>query len=695
MIGQARSEAMGRQANQGVKPLTNFSLRWLTVLLLLAQVPHYLHLPWWVSLLGSSITLLRLAGISRYTVFRTSPAVGGIVLISAAIVATGALWLHYGYLLGRDPCVALLFLLLSFKFLESRYDRDATLLICLSAFLLLTQYFYSQTIVSALITLPAVLVMGSVLQIVRDQSRPEPVMTALAGTARLLVLGAPIAALLFVIFPRLSSPLWQIPEDGRSQTGLGTEMDPGSISNLSLSAEVAFRVEFDGPIPDKRDLYWRGPVLSDFDGRVWRASNRYLQADLAPNTRIGPDSRTTRYSVLLEPHHRQWLFALQAPVTMPERIGADGRDTSQPMAFLMSDLQLLSRRPVTTLLAYSITSLLSDRYVERGVSPNHHLLLAGTNTRTIAFAGELRRQHPDDESYVNAVLRYFNQNPFHYTLEPPLLGHQPVDEFMFQSRQGFCEHYASAFTVMMRAAGIPSRVVTGYQGGTMNGDYMIVRQSDAHAWSEVWINNQWQRIDPVTAVAPHRVDQGVSALLDQSLPALARAAPGWIQRLQLSWDSLNHDWQRVIVNFNNNRQRQFWQRLGFGQPRPWHLALLVIAAAALWSVIALRQNLTTHRPGSQAQRYWLRYNRLLANAGLPRNPAETATAYGDRCAERLPEHRQRLFTLTRLFNTLFYHEPGPDQQKTLLNLCRMELRQLSSALRHQRKGMNKVYSTIR
>ena len=654
----------------------------LAALLFLVQIPHLSNLPFWVSaigmlLVGARLTLLKKPEHRVLRALISAPSVTVIAIVCALLIK----W-DYGYFVGRDPCVAFLLVLVAAKFAEVRRAADATLLLCLCAFLLLTQYFYSQTIVSAVITLPAVFALAYSLSILRDPENPEGTVKQLKMIGTLLLQGLPIAAVLFVVFPRLPGPLWSLPEDTIATTGLSDSMSPGSIGQLSQSDAVAFRVEFDEHIPTNSELYWRGPVLTEFDGRNWGLSK--LRSDATPGYN-GPREDLVHYTVTLQPHRQRWLFALDLATSLPQSYNAAG-DTNQRLSRnlgrLFDDGQILARETVSQTLRYRQSSLLSSVLPVNSPPRTDTLYLPGHNTRTIDFAQQMRARFISDADYAQAVMAHFNDQPFHYTLEPQLLGDKPVDEFLFDSREGFCEHYASAFVVMMRAAGIASRVVTGYQGGEMNNDYMIVRQSDAHAWAEAFIEGAWRRFDPTSAVAPSRIEGGLSAALpdEASVPRMARQAPGLLRNMRLRWDAINHQWQRLIIDFDNDSQAGLWERLGFGTPALWQLSAGFIALAGLWSVVVLWAPRFSRKQVNTQERYWQTLVRTLEARALRRHPNECADEFLHRAAQRWPSQGPRFDRLQGLFKCLRFQHPDTYDSKQLLSDCRSELLYLKLSL---------------
>jgi len=597
----------------------------LGALLFLSQLPHLLHLPPLVSLLGVSIVAIKLLAHHRPSVFLNtllSPVPMTIIALAGAVLVR----VHYGYFMGRDPCVAFLFILVSAKF-------AATLLLCLASFLLLTQYFYSQSILSALITLPAVLALGNALAVIRDSANAPSTRKNIRMVGKLLLQGTPLALLLFVVFPRMPGPLWSLPEDAAAVTGLSDSMSPGSIGSLSRSDKVAFRVEFDGPPPPANKRYWRGPVMDIFDGRRWTVSENTDRVSVLND----PDSQAAQYTVMMQSTHQRWLFALDYPTSLPLS-DSDDQTNRRVLAGLTPDLQLKSEKPITQVIRYKQTSSLSDSF-EPAVQPSPMLTqLAGKSPKTVAFAETLRSQSSNDLDYANNLLSYFNEENFHYTLRPSLLGDNPVDEFLFSTRNGFCEHYASAFVVMLRAAAIPARVVTGYLGGEMNGNYMIVRQSDAHAWAEGYINGRWVRFDPTGAVAPARVDTSMAAALGdgEPIPMMARQGNAWLKRVKLSIDELNHDWQRMVVNFNNDSQHRLWEKLGLPRLKLWQIMVVVLLITAVWCLAILGLPLQFNYSRRSQDKLWHRYVKSLSRLGVQRLPSETPNAFIDRATAHFP-----------------------------------------------------------
>ena len=638
-------------------PLARTQLAWLAVLVLCAQLPLWIHVPPWAAVAGAALVVARFAlpeellGPARLRRW---------LLPLLAFAAAVVLRLQFGQFLARDPCVVFLYLLVGIKYVETRSARDGALLICLAMFLLLTQFFYAQTIGAALLTAPALLTLGGALAALREAPARYEWKAPLVATARMIVQGIPLAALLFILFPRLAGPLWGLPADAAARTGLSERMAPGSIGSLSLSDEVAFRVDFAGPPPPPTLRYWRGPVLSVFDGQEWTLRPRARRGEL-----VRAAGRTIDYTVTLEPHGKQWLFALEHPASLPRRPNeaiTGAPDTGPVLAVLTYDQLLIATSPVTQAVRYEQRSTLGSAFpAVSEIERRENLQLPGNNPRTVAYARELRSRVASDRAFIASILGRFHDENFVYTLVPPLLGSDSVDGFLFDTRRGFCEHYAGAFVVLLRAAGIPARVVTGYQGGEINpdGGYMIVRQSDAHAWAEALLDGVWQRFDPTASVAPSRVERGLGAALAQGepIPYLARLDMTWLKSLRLHWDAINYQWQRSVVGFNLERQRDVLRDLGLGTARPWEIVAVAALALFVWGVFVLGFARVRAMHADPAVALWSRACRRLSRAGLQRRADEGPIEYTERATLRWPHLGALLRRLGETYASLRY---GPE-----------------------------------
>lgn len=609
-------------------PLSISQSQWLFGAALLCLAPLLPHLPEWLSAL-TALTMLW-CGMLLWRQ-ATLPHRG--LLAMVAIAGASGVLLHFHTLFGLKPGSAFLVLLFSLKLLEMRTQRDGFALVLLGYFLSLTQFFYSQGIGSAVMTLAGVVLTTTALIILNQpqQTSPRTLSAALPSLrlAGLMLLQAtPFMLLLFLLFPRVQGPLWGMPSDAFSGlTGLSDTMSPGSISQLSRSDAIAFRAkftrEFENKAPVQATLYWRGPVLTSFDGRTWKAGRSFIGNKLPYDT----TGKVIEYTVTLEPHNKSWLFALELPESIPAE------------SLIASDYQLLAKLPVRTRLRYEMRSVLeiaAGRHEYTSVLHDALQLPPDFNPRARELAESWRRELGNDNpAIVRRMLDYFRQQAFFYTLSPPLLGEDSIDEFLFESRRGFCEHYAAGFVFMMRAAGIPARVVTGYQGGELNpvDGTLIVRQSDAHAWAEVWFKERgWQRIDPTAAIAPSRIERNLAGALPagEPLPLLSRPQFTWLHQMRFRWDALANTWNQWVIGYNPQRQRDLLARLGMHSP-DWQQMTAVftgLCGALLlgFTAWALRQRQRL----DPALVVWNRLSGKLARRGLARRTWEGPLDYAKR-----------------------------------------------------------------
>ena len=667
MIGIDRLRLGRRRAPASGDALTAQQLRWLGVMLLAAQLPHLPFIPIWVALFGIAIVCIRLWLLARERLRpeRAAARIPSWTLLLFAAAAALLIRASYGYLVGRDPSVAFMIALVSIKFLESRSTRDGTLLVCLATFLAITPFLFRQSPLSALVMLPVLACAGGALAALaartpRSMQAATP-RVALAAIGKLLLQGLPLAALLFVLFPRIAGPLWGLPHADRGSTGLSDTMSPGRIAELIQDDSVALRADFDGRPPPSAQRYWRGPVLSRFDGANWTSSYQRHGGEPVADTRS-----TIAYTVTLEPSERPWLFALELPASLPE---VDGRIDSQ--VGMTRDMQLVLRRPIGQAVRYAQRSTLVDRYAARPDDAADNLRLpAQANPRTRELARTLRSRHADDRAYVAAVLGMFRDEPFVYTLEPGVVdARHAVDAFLFESRRGFCEHYASAFAVLLRAAGIPARVVTGYQGGELNprGNYLIVRQSDAHAWVEAIVDGRWQRFDPTGAVSPLRIESGISrALPDANLPLFSRLNDGVLKDAQWLLDAMNHAWRRHVVGFDRGRQHELLRALSLDPAQLWQAATAGVLLAAAWMLGVLAWLVWRRTPRERASALWGGVCTTLARAGLPREPHEGPLAFSSRASERWPEYAIAFHAIGESYAKLRYGRVAARERAVLV-----------------------------
>jgi transglutaminase-like putative cysteine protease len=627
---------------------------------LLVLAPHAAYQPMWLSL-----GVLALLAWRALLTLRAWPAPGRLLRAALTLLMTLLVYRYYGTLFGRDAGTALMSGMLALKLLELRSQRDYLLAAFLLYFLILANFLYSQSLWLAAYLLGAVLLCTAIL--VRLAQPGAEARYALGLATRLLLQALPLMLLMYLLFPRIQGSLWGMPVDAHGGvTGMSDELRPGSINQLSQSEAVAFRAAFDGAPPANADLYWRSLVLWQTDGRTWSRGDRRLPAARGFTGQGAP----VKYVITFEANNKPWLVALDLPATQP------------PNLRLLPGFVLAANAPVQERLRYALTSWPRYRTGELSAAERAAALQlpADTGERTRALAMRWRAQSVDDAGVVRAALDYFHHENFIYTLQPPLLGRQPVEEFLFETRRGYCEHYATALVTLMRAAGIPARALAGYQGGEFNpaGHYYIVRQSDAHAWAEVWLAGRgWVRVDPTAAVAPERIEYGADAvrrLASQGaafgqLPAetMRRALTlGWLEGLARQgnhlWDAVDMLWNTWVLDYSVERQQQLLRRLGFNTPSPLILVELLAGLSALlllgYAVYGWR--VPTRDP---VQRAYENFCHKLARSGLKRAPSEGAQDFARRCAQQRPDLGASIASITRQYIHLRYGAPDTPQDR--------------------------------
>jgi protein-glutamine gamma-glutamyltransferase len=634
---------------------------WLMATGAVTMAPHFSVLPVWLPITACLAMLWRGWLWKQGRLFANSWLVLGL-----AGAGTVGILFEYRTIFGREPGVALLVVLMSLKLMELRRPRDAVVVVMLAYFLLLTHYFFADSIPVGLWMLVALVTATAAL--IRLQAPHAGAAYDTVRHAGILVLQAlPIMAVLFLLFPRINGPLWGLPQDSRkASSGLSEVMAPGSISELSLSTALAFRAEFKGPMPARNLLYWRGPVLSDFDGAIWkpdRSINNSVPKIIAwpvePLTAAGKANPSLfDYTLTLEPHQQRWLLALDLPVKLPA-------NTS-----LSSSLTVLARNRVRERLRLDFTSMTQSR-AGAGESPNvlgrALALPAEINPRSRKLAAGWRSELGQPAAIVESALKYFQQEKFVYTLQPPLVGRDGVDEFLFDSKRGFCEHYASAFVFLMRAAGVPARVVTGYLGGELNpvDGHLSIRQSDAHAWAEVWINGEgWRRIDPTATIAPNRIEQGLQSALPEgeALPALLRPEFDWLRTLRHRWDAIDYAWNRWVLGYDSDRQRQLLSR--FGIASNWQTLVAFLAGFMGVAMLALGIWIARQKPRlDRAQALWIIACEAFARRGFPRAAGEGPMDYARRLSTVDPLLAEQANSIADHYVRLRYARSHADNDK--------------------------------
>jgi transglutaminase-like putative cysteine protease len=623
----------------------------------LAISPHVEHLPWWLSLFVLVIFLWRM------WIMKRASAVPVFALRLLLLVGLCySLFQYYGTLLGRDAGVALLVGLSALKFLEIRSFRDCMIVVFLCFMVVLTSFLYSQSMLLGIYLLVIVVILTAVMLYLNHSDRSRLVVM-LGRSAMLIALALPIGLVLFLLFPRVPIGLFGLPGDSHAgMTGMSDVIRPGSINRLNESDEVAFRADIEGRLPDMKQRYWRGIVLGEYKDNSWRQHKSYIMTLRSKLPEFEPDD-VLQYSLLLEPSNKRWVFSLDLPVNKPDTLRWGRGQT------LVSMSPIVERRRVELASApnaryTALTEAEFERYTELPKQVKQSL-------------GELAieiNQHADSPRVViGRVLDFYRSEGFTYTLQPPRLGKAPMRQFLLETRKGYCEHYASAFTLLMRLNGLPARMVAGYQGGEWNpqGEYLIVRQSDAHAWSEVWLEDEgWIRVDPTAVVAPERIEFGLEALrlllergqvlgslsTEQLQAAISRPMLQMIwNRAIWVWDDLNTSWYLRVIGYGKDEQQNFLQRLGLSSLNWTGLLiaslLIVVFVAVLQSALTL---LSGRRRRDPVVHLYQQFCNKLERIGMQRKQSEGPLDFSHRVLASRPDLNSSVEQITDLYVSIHY-----------------------------------------
>lgn len=622
--------------------LTQHQLYWLLASLSLILAIHAPNLPIWVTAVSAFFIAWRFLAIRLPSLMPNR----WILVMLSLFTGLGILLNFHSF--GRDASLSLLVLMTVLKLLETRKLRDYMLTIMLSYFLIGNLFLFNQSMLTfGLSVPPLILLSATLINISLKTPQNWQFLAKLAG--KLLLQAVPVMLILFVLFPRIPGPLWGIPQDAYSgMSGLGDNLKFGEISNLTKNSSVAFRVQFKDKIPPNNQLYWRGPVLWHQNNNEWLMPS--IVIGLKPE-KLAVQGLAIDYTITLEPHNRTWLLMLDMPTKIPS------------IAALTHDYSAVTAEPIRTRIRYQASSnsqyqlgvALYDR--EQVLSTQ---LTVGENPRTFQLAESWKSLSPEQK--IEQALQMFRQQNFIYTLRPPILRDNPIDNFLFVTKRGFCEHYAASFVYLMRAAGLPARIVTGYQGGELNpnGNYLIVRQSDAHAWAEVWLANKgWVRIDPTAAVSPERVEQGIGEALrdNDALPFLARRDYPLLRKAFLNFDNINNGWNQWVLGYDDKKQLEFLnklsgKKLGLSDLMFWMMGL-IFTVTLISSYFLLKQ---TKQKINPARQMYMGYLKHLKKLGLQPNIGEGALDFGDRVATNLPQQQELILKIAIRYNALQYSQ---------------------------------------
>ena len=654
------------------------AILWLLLAEFSAVAPHWVHMPLWLWAVAGGIFITRWAiHIGRFSY------PSGYMKTLAVVVAVVLLYLQFGYDFALESASSFLISASLLKLLEMRYRRDAYIVVLLGFFVLAVSFLFEQGIVAGISGIFALWCLTSALTAIHfnpsvSSGAASHSLRAGRYAAGAILVCVPLMLVLYLLFPRMS-PLWTFNlHSGESITGLSDEISPGDVSKLGQSDELAFRVSFDdGHLPDRSALYWRAVVMDEYDGRKWKQAKgfggflRYGDPELS-RLRQGP---VTRYEIIQEPTQRHWLYGLKNPVPALQGSG------------VTADGVLRYRKPVFTRMRYPVESYLRAQLPSWGNGAKERelniQLPADGNPEARQFAQTLRQEHQQPQAFIDAVLSMFRDEEFFYTLRPPRLGDNDIDEFLFGTRKGFCEHYAGAFVFLARSAGIPSRLVAGYQGGEWNSEnrFLTVRQYDAHAWAEVWLEGQgWVRVDPTSAVAPERIRSGLEAavreegsfLEESGFSAQKFKGVNWINSLRLQIDSMNYYWQRWVLSYDQETQSGVLDGLlGFNDYRSI-LQVLAGVVVTFFLVATVILWLKTRSPRrSPFMRQWLAFTAKAQSQGFSMTGDETPAMLLDKIAAGKPALKARLKWLANEMNLALYRDDQEPDKKVIRELAKV------------------------
>ena len=630
------------------------SLPWTLYALVFSLAPHVQFLPWWIT------TAFLVCAVWRFVIEkRRRPLPSTWIRAFLALLCFLGVLVSFGTVSGVGPGSALLAVMAALKLLETRKRRDQFVLLFICIFLVMSSLLREQYLWSLPYLIVGVfLIMTAWLRV--SALAGESAQRSFATGGRLVLTAVPLAIAMWIFFPRIATPFWAVPMDtGTASSGISDSMSPGDISSLSLSDAVAFRVTFPGMVPEPRDRYWRGLVLTQFNGRTWSGNDPYRGARV--NEQVKTIGRQIDYQITMEPTRQPWVFSLDMPASW-----------NLPRTFMGPQQQLARSRPIDQRISFEAVSFLDYRTeveLTDFARDFFRRVPAESNPKTQQLAAQMRAQAGSDAEYVEAVLMMFHEQEYFYTLEPPALGRNSVDQFMFDTMRGFCEHYASAFAVMMRAAGVPARVVLGYQGGEMNpmGGHMIVRQSDAHAWNEVWFEDEgWRRVDPTAAVAPNRIEVGRSAsMFDGTAAAWGFSTPSrLLYQLTLTWDALDAQWNEWVLGYGPENQNRLMESLGMDDP-DWRKMMLTLVGIVVGLILLISLVLSLRYRPPKRDRAAILYRRFIKKSGVDPLTGETPAVFAARAESESELPAAAVHDITSSYLDARY---GPSDPRSLQRL---------------------------
>lgn len=648
------------------------SLAWMLAAQVAVIAPHVLRLPFWV--VGVCLACM----VWRVMVFQGRWSFPGRWTKTLLVISGfAAVPLAYDQIYGVEPAVSLLMVAFALKLIEMHEKRDAYMVILLGYFVCITEFLFEQSIPYAIYMFGCVtMVTTALIGLHQTQSHLKPFKT-LKSASLLLLQAVPLMVILFVLFPRIS-PLWTVPlPSDQAISGVTDRMTPGSVASLTESDELVFKATFEGPPPKFKDLYWRGLVLTEFDGSTWTQNEEFLRRSVYRYRQVEPGwvegieyrGNTFEYDIIMEPSFQNWMFSLMVP-EVPE-----DRDF-----VILHDFRVASIRKIRQRIRYQLTSHL-DFTVQEELSPfwryRYLRLPEDNNLRTAALAKEMFESAGSPEEMSRRIQIMFYEQEFVYTLQPGAADRDDsIDSFLFDSQRGFCEHYASAYVFMMRAAGVPARIVVGYQGGEYNpnGNYVAVRQFDAHAWAEIWLEGQgWVRVDPTMAVAPERIERGLEAAVQNEDTFLANSPLSifryrqllWLTELRLQIDAVAHYWDTWVVGYTPEMQTSLLGRY-FDDVSPKRLGTLMLAGffLVLFVIALFLLAKRTRMPLSATDMSYLQFCKGMEKRGVPRLIGEGPLDYQARLIEQMPTLENEIKAVTEAYVAVNYR--GESGRETML-----------------------------
>ncbi len=638
---------------QVTEPISRKSLAWLFAVQILVLAPHFISAPWWIAIVWLMVA------VWRWNIFQGAWAYPNRWHKTfAVIICCAGLFASFGVSFRFESMVSLLLIGFTLKLLEMKTRTDFVLLIFIGFFILAAQFIQFNHFLAVLYGFVILILLSTSLMLLYKKPVAVSLWQDVRPSTAIILQAIPFMLILFVVAPRLGT-FWSVPSPQHAKTGMSDSMSPGDFTELMESNELAFRVVFKGKAPEKSLLYWRSLVFSLFDGRGWsqtgeqKSANRFGLTHKKRLEHIDYLDEPIEYDIIAEPSDQPWLYLLGAPESWSSNVE------------FARELRLEAFFPVKERMVYHVaTSLnyrLNETYPEE-LEQNRKLPVWG-NPKTRERALEWMAETGSTEKLIEKIFQYYNKS-FFYTLRPPALGADVVDDFLWNSRQGFCEHFASSFVFLMRAAGVPARVVVGYQGGDLNSvdGSLAVRQRDAHAWAEVWLESRgWVMFDPTGAVAPERVRRGIEQSLsptDQKFLAKSFGSSFKILlRLREQWDAANLQWTRWVMNYDSAVQTRLLENL-FGDASPLRIAFMLLSvigglAVLLFAILMIR----ARKPApSEATQLYFRLCKKLKPAGYVPQAGESLRQFLDRVMKKNPQMVSALLSILNLYERLVYAE---------------------------------------